>query len=248
MAMVFAGPARIVALLSVAVLGTGCAGTVDGTATRTSQRSGATVMPLARILPGDEDIRTAVGNEMGQSPSPRTGGIDLLPDGFRSNHEASPIDCVGPAYPGLRVVYEKGPAREVAVQDYWNYDLDVVASSATAAAVRLASAADAQRLFTSFVEQWQNCAGTTVTMTTLDSSKTQWYSKVTDVAAHGSILAATIESWDTHQTPPYPVERAVGVESDVIADVNVSLRPHIETGSRAIDLVKAMLRRLTAVN
>ncbi|WP_241010657.1 sensor domain-containing protein [Mycobacterium camsae] len=246
--MVFAGLVRIVAVLSLAVLGTGCVSTVDGAAARTVPRSGPTTMPLSQILPGDEDIRTAVGNEMSQSPSPRTGGIELLPDGFRDNHDASPIACIGPAYPGLRVVYEKGPVRDVAVQDYWNYGLDAVASSATAAAVRLASAADAQRLFASFVAQWQSCAGTTVTMLTLDSSKTQWFSRVTGVEVHAAMLSAGIECWDTHQTPPFPVERAVAVASDVIADVSVSLRPHVETGSRATDLVKSILRKLASAN
>ncbi|OBK21770.1 hypothetical protein A5634_09265 [Mycobacterium asiaticum] len=240
--------ARAVAVLILGLSAVGCTGDVDGTAQRVSPRSGTTTTPLLQIMPTDEEIRAAVGNDLQQNPPPRTGGIELLPDGFRSNRDASPIECIGPANPALHVVYEKGPVRDVAVQDYWNYGLDVAASGATAAAVRLATVADAQRLFESFVPQWQNCIGTTVTMSTLDSSKTQWYARVDRVQAQGSMLSATVMSWDSHQTPPSPVERAVGVQSDVIVDVHVALRPDVQTSSRATDLVKAMLRKLSGTS
>lgn len=246
--MGLAGLARLVVVLSMALPASGCVDAVEGAARRASPPSATTVTPLAQVLPSDEEIRAAVGNELRQTPPPRMGGIELLPDGIRTNHDADPIDCIGATTPGLHVVYEKGPVRAVAAQDYWNYDLGVVASSATAAAVRLASAADAQQLFTSFVQQWQNCGGTTVTMFTWDSTKTLLYSKVTDVEVHGPILSAVIMSWDNHHTPPFPVERAVGVASDVIADVDVAVRPNIQTSSRATDLVKAMLRRVAGTN
>lgn len=246
--MVFAGLARVFTVLGVGMLGTGCVSTVDGTAARTSPRAGTTTMPLEQLLPSDEELRATMGNELDQNLPPLAGEIDMLPDGYRSNQEASPIDCIGPTYPGLRVVYEKGPVREVAVQNYWNYDLDVMVSDASAAVVRLSSAAGAQRLFTSFVAQWQQCAGTTVTMRTLDSSKSQWFSKVTHVEFHAGVLWATLETWDTNQTRPALVERAVGLESDVIADVGVDVYPNVQTGSRATDLVKAMLRKLSGTN
>ncbi len=245
--MVFA-LARVVAVLSVAVLGTGCVSTVDGAAARMSPRAGTTTRPLEQLLPTDEELRATMGNELDQNLPPRAGEIDMLPDGYRSNQEASPIDCIGPTYPGLRVVYEKGPVREVAVQNYWNYGLDVMVPDASAAAVRLSSAAGAQRLFTSFVAQWQQCAGTTITMRTLDSSKSQWFSKVTHVDFHAGVLSAILERWDTHQTPPALVERAVGLQSDVIADVDVAVHPNVQTGSRAIDLVKTMLRKLSGAH
>jgi hypothetical protein len=235
-------------VLGVSLLATGCAGTVDGTARRASLSPGTTVTSLALIMPGDAEIRAALGNDMQQVPPPRVGGIELLPDGIRSNSEATPIECIGTTTSRLRVVYEKAPVRAAAVQDYWNYGLDVVASSATAAAIRLASADDAQHLFGSFVQQWQSCAGKTVTLSNMDSSRTLLYSKVTDVHLDGPLLSATVLRWDNHHTPPFPVERAVGVDADVLADVEVAIRPHTQTSSRAIDLAKIILRKLSSAN
>lgn len=242
-----AGPVRTVAMVSVGLLVTGCVSTVDGAAARTSPRYGSTT-PLGQIMPSDEEIRAAVGNELQQNPPPRTGGLELLPDGFHINQDASPVDCIGTTTPGLRVVYEKRPVRDVAVQDYWNYGLDVAASGATAVAVRLASAADAQRLFTSFVEQWHMCSGITVALSTLDSSKDRRFLAVGDVGVRGPILSATVMSSDLQQSQQVPVERALSVESDVIVDVAVTVRPGNQIGSRAIDLVKAMVRRLAGTN
>lgn len=246
--MIFAGLARIVTVLGVGVLGAGCGTSMDGASVRTSPRSSATTSALAQIMPDDAEIRAVVGNDPGQSLGLHVGGIEVLPDGFRSNADASPIDCIGPTYSGLRVVYEKGPVREVTMQNYWNYDLGVTALGSTVAAVRLASAADAQRLFTSFVAQWQTCAGTTVTTHTLDSTKIDWFERITGVESRRAMLSTVIEIWDTNQTPPTRVERAAGVVSDVIVDVNVTLGPRIQTGSRAIDLVKLMMRKLASTN
>ncbi|MFZ1174811.1 MAG: sensor domain-containing protein, partial [Mycobacterium sp.] len=105
-----------------------------------------------------------------------------------------------------------------------------------------------QRLFASFVKQWQQCAGTTVTMYTHDTSNTEFHSKVDDVKVDGPVLSATIISWDNHHTPQSPEERAVGVQADVIADVKVAVRPHAQAGTRAIDLANVMLRKVLSTN
>ncbi|OBK94281.1 hypothetical protein A5645_01615 [Mycobacterium asiaticum] len=241
--MPFAGTvrARVIALCA-GLLISGCATTVDGTARYSPSPS--SMAPVVQIMPTDEEIRAAVGNELQQNPPPRVGGIEVLPDGIRTDKDAAPIECLGAVSPRMHIVYEKGPVRDAAVQDYWNYDLDVAASKATAAAIKFASTADAERLFATFVQQWQHCQGTTLTMFTWDSSKTQLYHQVTDVQVRGPLLSATILSWDNHHTPQFPVERAVGVESDVIVDVQVAVRPHLQTGSRATDLARTMLRKV----
>ncbi len=239
--------ARAVVLLVIGVVGAGCVSTVDGTARRAG-RSGGTVLSLEEILPDEDEVRAAMGNDLPPHSPPEVGGIDMLPNGIRDNDRAAPIECVGAVTTAARIVYEKGPVRAAAIQDYWNYDVGVVVSSATAAAIKLASSADAQRLFASFVQQWQHCAGTTVIMRLHDSSDTELYSEVTNPRVDGSILSATILSWDNHHTPQYPLERAVGVQGDVIADVKLAVRPRSQPGTRAIDLVEVMLRKVSSAN
>lgn len=238
---------RALALLAVALLTAGCVNTVVGMPIRAS-RPAAGVVPLEQILPTGEEVSTAVGNDLLPEGPPLTGGIDVLANGIRDDSDASPIDCIGATAPLLRVVYEKGSVRAAATQTSWNSDLSVAVFSVHAGAVRLASSADAQRLFASFVPQWQKCAGTTVTMHIHDSENTVLYSKVTDVKVDGPILSATVVTWDNHHTPQSPNEHAVGVESDVIVDVKTAIGPGGEAGTRAIDLVKLMLRKVSSTN
>ncbi len=241
------GLARVLGLLGVGLLGAGCVNTVVGVPTR-AVRPTTGVAPLEQILPTDEEVRTAVGNDLPPHSKPETGGIEVLPNGIRDDSGAAPIECIGATGPLLRVVYEKGPIRAVAKQTYWNYDLGVAVFSAHAGAVRLASSADAQQLFASFVSQWQKCVGTTVTMFTHDAENTELYSKVADVKVDGPILSATLINWDNHHTPQAPNEHAVGVESDVIVDAEAAVQSGVAAGTRAIDLVKVMLRKVASTN
>ncbi|OBG54850.1 MULTISPECIES: sensor domain-containing protein [unclassified Mycobacterium] len=238
---------RAVTVVGLSLLGTGCVTTVAGTPTRTGPL-GASALPLEQVLPDDAEVSVAVGNELPPHSPPLVGGIEVLPNGIRDAGGAAPIECLGAVDPAMRLVYETGPVRRVATQRYWNYGSGVQVSSATAAAIELATASDAQRLFASFVQQWQHCTDTTVTMYTHDESATELYSKVTDVRVDGPVLSATVIAWDNHHTPPTPDERAVGTAGDVIADVKVAVAPHVQAGTRAVDVVQAMLRKVSSTN
>jgi PknH-like extracellular domain len=238
---------RAVVLVGVSLLGTGCVTTVAGTPARIGRPGGA-ALPLEQVLPDGAEVAAAVGNELPPHSPPLVGGIDVLPNGIRDSGGAAPFECLGAVAPAMRIVYENGSVRAAATRNYWNYDSSVAVSSATAAAIRLASPADAQRLFASFVKQWQHCAGTTVTMYTHDSSNTELYSRVTDTRVDGPLLSATIIAWDNHHTPPCPDERAVGIEGDVIADVKVAIGPHAQAGTRGIEIAEVMLRKVSSSN
>ncbi|OJZ74474.1 hypothetical protein BRW65_08540 [Mycobacterium paraffinicum] len=238
---------RAVGVVGLGLLGTGCVTTVAGTPTRTGPL-GLAALPLGQVLPDTAEISAAVGNELPPHSPPLVGGIDVLPNGIRDAGGATPIECLGAVAPAMRLVYEKGPVRRVATQGYWNYGSGIQVSSASAAAIELATTSDAQRLFASFVEQWRRCTDTTVTTDTHDQSNTELYSKVTDVRVDGPILSATVIAWDNHHTPPSPDERAVGTTGDVIADVKVAVGPHAQAGTRAIQVVQAMLRKVSSTN
>ncbi|OBI11376.1 sensor domain-containing protein [Mycobacterium sp. E2497] len=238
---------RAAAVAGIGLLSTGCVTTVTGTPTRAGHLGGA-ALPLEQILPDTEEVSAAVGNQLPPHAPALVGDIDMLPNGIRDSGGAAPIECLGLVAPAMRIVYEPGHVRAVATEDYWNYDSGVAVSSATAAAIKLASPADAQRLFASFVTQWQRCEGVTVTMYTHDSSNTELYSKATGIRVDGPVLSATVSAWDNHHTGPAPDERAVGVRADVVADVKVADGPHVQAGSRAIDVVEAMLRKVSTNN
>ncbi len=240
--------APAIALLSAAVLSGGCVRVVDGAVSRGGTAPRVDATSVQDILPSADDVRTAVGNDLPAHEPPLVGGINLLPSGIRTNSDAAPIECIGAIEVGPRVVYEKGPVVGAATQTYWDYDFGVAASSAHVAVIKLASASEAQRLFASFVQQWRQCAGTTVTIFTHDSDRTELYSKVSDVKPDGAMLSATVMSWDNHHTPPFPVEHAIGVGSEFLVDVDVADGVHVPAGTRAVDVAGAMVRKVPRPN
>jgi hypothetical protein len=176
------------------------------------------------------------------------GGIELLPDGIRTNADSSPIECLGPTSPLMRLTYEQSTVRAVATVNFWNYDFHAAASSADVGAVRLASSDDAESLFKTFTKQWRDCQGTTVVGHTHDSENTELYSRVENVIVSGPILSATVIGWDNHHTPEFPNERALGVKSDVIVEADIAVtEPGAQAKQRAIDVVKLMLDKVADV-
>ena len=85
-------------------------------------------------------------------------------------------------------------------------------------------------------------------MYTRDSENTELYSKVTDVKPDGATLSAIVMGWDNHHTPPFPVEHAIAVGSEFIVDVDVALGVHTHAGTRAVEIVNAMLRKIPRPN
>lgn len=239
------------ALLTASALCAGCTTTVAGTArpARASGGPGAQQASLVSVLPTEGEISDAVGNQLNlHGFPPQTGGIELLPNGIRTNDDASPIECVGPTGALLRLTYENSPVREAVTANFWNYDFDAAASSANVGAVRLASANDAQSLFSTFAQRWRDCQGKTVVGHTHDSANTELYSRIENVVLAGPVLSATIIVWDNHHTPESPNERAVGVKANVIVEADVAItKPRAQAEERAIDVVKLMLDKVADV-
>src|ERR1700754_3804471 len=116
----WAGGALIAALLA------GCAHAVDGAAEPATAAPG--------ILPTESEITSAVGNTLSTFGfRPFVGGVEILPDGYRTDADASPIACVAVTDTAPRVVYEAVPVIEAARQSYFNWDEGVGTSGADAA-------------------------------------------------------------------------------------------------------------------
>lgn len=241
----------LLALLVAATMCAGCTSTVAGTARRAPAPGGprARETALVSVLPTEQEISGAAGNQLNLNGfPPQEGGLELLPDGIRSNADASPIECVGVTAALMRINYEHSPVRAAATVEFWNYDFDAAATSASVGAVRLATADDAQGLFTTFTQRWRDCLGRTVVGHTHDSDGTELYSRIEDVDASGPVLSATIVGWDNHHTPEFPNERAIGVKSNIIVEADVAVtKPGAQAGKRAIDIVELMLDKIPDV-
>ena len=198
-----------------AVMVTGCEARVDG---RPVQQQ---AISLPEVLPSPDQVAQAVGNRLDAAGPPLFGGTALLPNGFRDNEDVSPLDCLGAATPLMRVVYERGDVRGVALQDFSRYGQGLTVSSAHTGVVEFGSEEAAGRTFETFAAQWRSCAGTRVSVHVTPRSSLDW--TVTDVREADGILSTTVLNGETDRDPAFPTEHAVGLVANYIIDVDVAI-------------------------
>lgn len=222
----------------------GCSTTVGGSAVRDGRSTAA--RDLAAILPSSAEVSEIAGNPLSDNGArPTVGGIDVLPNGIRDSDAANPIDCLGPVSPFMRIVYANGDVRGAAWQSFSNYGGQQTVSSVDTGVVQFGSAAQAQAMFGDFVSRWKECAGTTVTTYLHNGDNTELYEKITDVRVDGAILSATVINSDSQHDAEFPTERAVGVASDCIVDVDAAVTDGTrKPAGRAENLASAMLGRI----
>lgn len=134
----------------------------------------------------------------------------MLPNGIQDNSGATPIECLGPATPFMRVVYQGGDVRRVGWQEFSNVGSGQAVSSVDAGVVEFASDTEAQRLFADFAARWKSCEGTTVRSTLPGPANTELYQKITDVRVDGPLVSATVINSDNQGDAAFPIERAIG--------------------------------------
>lgn len=225
------------ALLTCCALLTGCTAAVDGTP------SPRPATALQQVLPTREQVDRAVGNRLDPTGPPVVGSIDLLPDGIGAGSEVTPADCLGAATPLMRSVYRDAAVTGVGLRDFSRFGEGLTVSSAHTGVVRLASDAEAARLFDGFVARWRSCAGTPVTVQLTPGAALVW--TVTDVRVDRGILTATVLSGETGREPAFPTEHALGVAADCIVEADVAVTDVLPSrrvaAGRAAGLVRLML-------
>lgn len=235
--------------LALVFLLIGCAHTVDGAA--------KAVTTALKVLPTESEITEAAGNTLSTfSFQPFVGGVEILPDGYRTEADASPIGCVAVTDTASRIVYESTPVVAAARQSYFNWDEGVATSGADAAVVQLSTAEAAQSTYSSFARQWKQCDGATVVKhlrgagrgggdSTIDAD-------VSDVVVDGSMLAATVRSHQRPNSPTSRYERVLGMRNATIVEVSLAITPAGEKQSglrvEAVRIAKVMLDKVGRPN
>lgn len=227
-------------MLGSMVVTAGCARDVDGV--------GHPATTAVTMLPTVDEITSAVGNPLSTFGfQPFIGGVEILPDGYRTDADAAPIDCVAVTDTAMRVVYEPASVLEAARQSYFNWDEGVGVSGADAAVVRLARTADAEATFGDFAKRWQACDGKTVIKHLRGVNDSDLVAVISDVAVEGQILSATVRTREGPYSPTSTYQRALGTRGDAIVEASLGLTT---SGLRkaeshaAADTVKVMLDKV----
>ncbi|WP_319449052.1 MULTISPECIES: sensor domain-containing protein [unclassified Mycobacterium] len=224
------------AVAGLAVLLAGCSQVVDGTASPAAK--------ALHVLPTDGELTAAVGNALNNFGfRPFVGGPEILPDGFRTDAQASPIACIGVTDTTTRLVYEATPMLEAARESYISLDQRVAVAGVDAGVIRMASANDAQRVFDDAVRQWQGCDGKSVDKRVRGATNAD----ISDVAAAGSTLSATLHTSPGPDGPTSLSRRVLGVRADTIVEVSLAVTPEGEPGSRAEAVAQTMLDKVCTV-
>ena len=214
-----------------------CSSSIGGRAERGQS------VPLDQVLPTVDQVAESVGNPLDPTGPIAVGSISLLPNGIRDSSEVEPLECLGSATPLMRVVYQKGAVREVALQDFARYGEGLTVSSVHTGVVRFGSYAEAARMFAAFSAQWRACVGTAVRVHLNATSELRWH--VTQVRSEGAILSDAVLTGESRNQPAFPTEHALGLVGPCIVEADVAVTDVLPARrvatTRAVDLVRQMI-------
>jgi hypothetical protein len=172
---------------------------------------------LDRALPTTNELATILGTAgfMGQLVK---GGPEMLLQGVRES-EAMPVDCVSAGFRLEKIVYQANPTRTVASQSWIGGDQHGPSYSGFFGAVQFATPDDAQAFFAAAADKWHRCNGQTLVLHQPEHGA-DGLSRITDVVVDDKIVSAVVLR-DNGST----VQRALGVASDCVVDVEVTNPP-----------------------
>jgi hypothetical protein len=230
-----------IAALSVCAVLAGCSsGTVDG-APVVHIAEAAKPSParaLDQVLPTTEELATILGTA-GYTGQLVKGGPEMLLQGVRES-EATPVDCVGTGYRLQKVVYQAGTVQSVASQPWIGGDQNGPSYSGFFGAAQFATADDAQAFFAASADKWHRCNGQTLVLHQPERGP-DGLSRITDVAVDSTVVSAVVLHDDGST-----IQRALGVASDSVVDVEVTNPPGSSAGTAAgaVGVAKLMLQKI----
>jgi len=228
-------------VLSAGALVAGCSSTpVDGApVVHIAEAAKPSVSrALDQVLPTVDELATILGTAgyMGQLVK---GGPEMLLQGV-SESEATPIDCVSAGYRLEKIVYRASPVRSVASQSWVGGDQNGPSYSGFFGVVQFATPDDAQAFFAASADKWHRCNGQTLVLHQPEHGA-DGLSRITDVGIDDRIVSAVVLH-DNGST----AQRAIGVASDCIVDVEVT-NPAGDSGTSAsggVGVANRMLQKI----
>jgi len=169
---------------------------------------------LDQVLPTVDELATILGTA-GYAGQLVKGGSEMLLQGVNES-EATPIDCVSAGYRLEKIVYRASPVRSVASQSWVGGDQNGPSYSGFFGVVQFATPDDALAFFAASADKWHRCNGQTLVLHQPEHGA-DGLSRITDVGVDDSIVSAVVLH-DNGST----VQRAIGVASDCIVDVEVT--------------------------
>ena len=193
--------------------------------------------PLNQVLPTSAELTTTMGVGPGFTGQLVVGGADMLLQGVGES-EASPAECVSVGYRLQKVVYAPSPVREVASQSWAGGDFNGPPVSGFFGAVKFATADDAHGFFAASADKWSRCNGQTLVLHQPEHGA-DGVSRITDVVVDSTVISAVVLHDDGST-----IQRAVGVASDCVVDVEITDAGRGGGARGAVDVANLMLQKI----
>ncbi|OBF30956.1 hypothetical protein A5724_23435 [Mycobacterium sp. ACS1612] len=194
--------------------------------------------PLTQALPTVDELATILGSPgfLGQVVN---GGPDLLLQSVGES-EAMPVDCVSAGYRLEKVAYKASPVQSVASQSWIGGDQNGPTYSGFFGAVKFDSVVDAQAFLAATADKWHRCNGQTLVLHQPEHGA-DGVSRITDVSVADRIVSAVVLHNDGST-----VQRALGVASDCVVDVEVTNPSNLTGGDAAgaVGVANLMLQKI----
>ena len=228
-------------VLSAGALVAGCSSTpVDGApVVHIAEAAKPSVSrALDQVLPTVNELATILGTA-GYAGQLVKGGSEMLLQGVNES-EATPIDCVSAGYRLEKIVYRASPVRSVASQSWVGGDQNGPSYSGFFGVVQFATPDDALAFFAASADKWHRCNGQTLVLHQPEHGA-DGLSRITDVGIDDRIVSAVVLH-DNGST----IQRAIGVASDCVVDVEVT-NPAGDSGtsvSGGVGVANRMLQKI----
>jgi hypothetical protein len=228
-----------IAVLSVCAVLAGCSSDVGrAPVVRIAEAAHPSVTRSSdQALPTGDELTTTLGVGPGFTGQRVMGGADMLLQGVGES-EATPIECVSAGYQLQKVVYQASPVREVASESWAGGDFNGPPVSGFFGVVKFASVDDAQAFFAASADKWRRCNGQTLVLHQVQHGA-DGSSRITDVLVEKTVISAVVLHDDGSL-----IQRALGLGSDCVVDVEITDADNGKGARRAVDVANLMLRKI----
>jgi hypothetical protein len=190
-----------------------------------------------QALPTGDELTATLGVGPGFTGQRVMGGAEMLLQGVGAS-EATPLECVSAGYRLQKVVYQASPIREVASESWAGGDFTGPPVSGFFGVVKFATVDDAQAFFAASADKWRRCNGQTLVLHQ-PAHGADGSSRITDVLIENTVISAVVLHDDSSM-----IQRALGVGSDCVVDVEITDADAGAGARRAVDVANLMLRKI----